>query len=143
MFKFDEYPEIKKAYREHNRLKRIVYSLEKKIRPDDKASGKPYDEAFDKWVAFNRYEFALIIFKTFKEQKPKLYHRFDDCFAKWEEVFPETWEECGEDQRIDLLGLVLELGYGDYWLPDKYYDDKLIAGGIIPPKTHTKPFKCW
>ena len=38
MFKFDEYPEIKKAYREHNRLKRIVYSLEKKIRPDDKAS---------------------------------------------------------------------------------------------------------
>ena len=143
MFKFDEYPEIKKAYREHNRLKRIVYSLEKKIRPDDKASGKPYDEAFDKWVAFNRYEFALIIFKTFKEQKPKLYHRFDDCFAKWEEVFPETWEECGEDQRIDLLGLVLELGYGDYWLPDKYYDDTLIAGGIIPPKTHTKPFKCW
>ncbi len=143
MFKIDEYPEIKKAYREHNRLKRIVYSLEKKIRPDDKASGKPYDEAFDKWVAFNRYEFALIIFKTFKEQKPKLYHRFDDCFAKWEEVFPETWEECGEDQRIDLLGLVLELGYGDYWLPDKYYDDKLIAGGIIPPKTHTKPFKCW
>ncbi len=143
MFKIDEYPEIKKAYREHNRLKRIVYSLEKKIRPDDKASGKPYDEAFDKWVAFNRNEFALIIFKTFKEQKPKLYHRFDDCFAKWEEVFPETWEECGEDQRIDLLGLVLELGYGDYWLPDKYYDDKLIAGGIIPPKTHTKPFKCW
>ena len=143
MFKIDEYPEIKKAYREHNRLKRIVYSLEKKIRPDDKASGKPYDEAFDKWVAFNRYEFALIIFKTFKEQKPKLYHRFDDCFAKWEEVFPETWEECGEDQRIDLLGLVLELGYGDYWLPDKYYDDTLIAGGIIPPKTHTKPFKCW
>lgn len=143
MFKIDEYPEIKKAYREHNRLKRIVYSLEKKIRPDDKASGKPYDEAFDKWVAFNRNEFALIIFKTFKEQKPKLYHRFDDCFAKWEEVFSDKWEELDENQRIDLLGLVLELGYGDYWLPDKYYDDKLIAGGIIPPKTHTKPFKCW
>ncbi len=143
MFKIDEYPEIKKAYREHNRLKRIVYSLEKKIRPDDKASGKPYDEAFDKWVAFNRYEFALIIFKTFKEQKPKLYHRFDDCFVKWEEVFSDKWEELDEYKRNDLLGLVLEIGYGRYWLPDKYYDDKLIAGGIIPPKTHTKPFKCW
>ena len=30
MFKFDEYPEIKKAYREHNRLKRIFNKAEKK-----------------------------------------------------------------------------------------------------------------
>lgn len=138
MFKIDEYPEIKKAYREHNRLKRIVYSLEKKIRPDDKASEKLYDESFKKWDEFDRNEFALIIFKTFKDIEPKLYHRFDDCFAKWEEVFPETWEECGEDQRIDLLGLVLELGYGDYWLPDKYYDDKPILGCLPAPPTHKK-----
>ena len=143
MFKFDEYPEIKKAYREHNRLKRIVYSLEKKIRPDDKASEKLYDESFKKWDEFDRNEFALIIFKTFKDIKPKLYHRFDDCFVKWEEVFSDKWEELDEYKRNDLLGLVLEIGYGRYWLPDKYYDDKLIAGGIIPPKTHTKPFKCW
>ena len=62
---------------------------------------------------------------------------------KWEEVFSDKWEELDEYKRNDLLGLVLEIGYGRYWLPDKYYDDKLIAGGIIPPKTHTKPFKCW
>ena len=143
MFKFDEYPEIKKAYREHTRLSRISDKLERKILPDDEASKKLADEAIKKWSAFNQNEFALIIFKTFKDIKPKLYHRFDDCFVKWEEVFSDKWEELDEDQRIDLLGLVLELGYGDYWLPDKYYDDKLIAGGIIPPKTHTKPFKCW
>ena len=143
MFKFDEYPEIKKAYREHNRLKRIVYSLEKKIRPDDKASEKLYDESFKKWDEFDRNEFALIIFKTFKDIKPKLYHHYDDYFAKWKEVFPDKWEELDEYKRNDLLGLVLELGYGRYWLPDKYYDDTLISGGIIPPKTHTKPFKCW
>ena len=139
MFKFDEYPEIKKAYREHNRLKRIVYSLEKKIRPDDKASEKLYDESFKKWDEFDRNEFALIIFKTFKDIKPKLYHRFDDCFVKWEEVFSDKWEELDEYKRNDLLGLVLELGYGRYWLPDKYYDDKPILGCLPAPRTHKKP----
>ena len=138
MFKIDEYPEIKKAYREHNRLKRIVYSLEKKIRPDDKASEKLYDESFKKWDEFDRNEFALIIFKTFKDIKPKLYHRFDDCFVKWEEVFSDKWEELDEYKRNDLLGLVLELGYGRYWLPDKYYDDKPILGCLPAPPTHTK-----
>ena len=139
MFKIDEYPEIKKAYREHNRLKRIVYSLEKKIRPDDKASEKLYDESFKKWDEFDRNEFALIIFKTFKDIKPKLYHRFDDCFVKWEEVFSDKWEELDEYKRNDLLGLVLELGYGRYWLPDKYYDDKPILGCLPAPRTHKKP----
>ena len=143
MFKFDEYPEIKKAYREHNRLIRIFDKVEKKIRPDDEESKLPASEALNNLDAFQQNEFTLLIYNAFKDIKPKLYHRFDDCFAKWEEVFSNKWEELDEDQRIDLLGLVLELGYGDYWLPDKYYDDKLIAGGIIPPKTHTKPFKCW
>ena len=143
MFKFDEYPEIKKAYREHNRLKRIFNKAEKKISPEDEESRILADEAIKNLKAFNRNEFSLIIFKTFKDIKPKLYHRFDDCFAKWEEVFSDKWEELDEYKRNDLLGLVLEIGYGRYWLPDKYYDDKLIAGGIIPPKTHTKPFKCW
>ncbi len=138
MFKIDEYPEIKKAYREHNRLKRIVYSLEKKIRPDDKASEKLYDESFKKWDEFDRNEFALIIFKTFKDIKPKLYHHYDDYFAKWKEVFPDKWEELDEYKRNDLLGLVLELGYGRYWLPDKYYDDKPILGCLPAPPTHKK-----
>ena len=138
MFKIDEYPEIKKAFREHTRLEKIVYNLEKKIRPDDKASEKPYDEAFKKWDEFDRNEFALIIFKTFKDIKPKLYNNIKDYFVKWKEAFPEKWEECGEDQRNALLGLVLELGYGEYWLPDKYYDDKPILGCLPAPPTHKK-----
>ena len=143
MFKIDEYPEIKKAYREHNRLKRIFDKVEKKIRPDDEESKLPASEALNNLDAFQQNEFTLLIYNAFKDIKPKLYHRFDDCFAKWEEVFSNKWEELDEYKRNDLLGLVLEIGYGRYWLPDKYYDDKLIAGGIIPPKTHTKPFKCW
>jgi len=30
MFKFDKYPELKNAYKEFNRLKKIAYAAEKK-----------------------------------------------------------------------------------------------------------------
>ncbi len=138
MFKYDEYTEIKKAYREHNRLKKIVYSLEKKIRPDNEDSRILADEAFKKWDEFDQNQFALIIFKTFKDIKPKLYHHYEDYFVKWEEVFSDEWEELDEYKINDLLGLVLEIGYGRYWLPDKYYDDKPILGCLPAPPTHTK-----
>ena len=138
MFKFDEYPEIKKAYREHNRLIRIFDKVEKKIRPDDEESKLPASEALNNLDAFQQNEFTLLIYNAFKDIKPKLYHRFDDCFVKWEEVFSDKWEELDEYKRNDLLGLVLEIGYGRYWLPDKYYDDKPILGCLPAPPTHTK-----
>ena len=142
MFKFNEYPELKKAYREFTRLENRVYAAEKKIRPNDKASELPWDEADANWGAFFPI-FAKSIFNTFKDKKPKLYHQFKDYYIEWDKLFPVTWEECDEKLQNDLLGLVLEIGYGRYWLPDEYYDDKPIGGGIPAPPTHTKPYKCW
>ena len=73
MFKIDEYPEIKKAYREHNRLKRIVYSLEKKIRPDDKASEKLYDESFKKWDVRYSLPYSGIVNRSRYQHYPARY----------------------------------------------------------------------
>ena len=143
MFKFDEYPEIKKAYKEHNRLTRICDKAEKKIRPNDEESKLPCKEAFANLVAFNHNIFARLIYSTFNDKKPKLYNRVKDCILKWDKVFPDTFEKCDERLQIELLGLVLEIGYGVHWLPDEYYDDKPIGGGIPAPPTHTKPYKCW
>ena len=142
MFKFNEYSEIKKAYREFTRLENRAYAAEKKIRPDDKASRIPCDEADAKWDAYFPI-FAQIIYDTFKDKKPRLYHSIKDYFIEWNNVFPDTFEKCDERLRIELLGLVLEIGYGTYWLPDEYYDDKPIGGSIPAPPTHTKPYKCW
>ena len=125
----------KKAGRRGNHRRRSGHNRQRRF----KASKKLADEAIKKWSAFNQNEFALLIFKTFKDIKPKLYHHYDDYFAKWKEVFPDKWEELDEYKRNDLLGLVLELGYGRYWLPDKYYDDKPILGCLPAPRTHKKP----
>ena len=143
MFKFNEYPELKKAYREFNRLKRIAYAAEKKIRPNDEASRIPCEEADANWNAFCETTFALSVYNAFKDKKPKLYNKVKDCFFEWDQVFPDTWAKCDKKLKNDLLGLVLEIGYGRYWLPDEYYDDKPIGGGIPAPPTHTKPYKCW
>jgi len=87
--------------------------------------------------------FAKIIYDTFHDIKPKLYNRVKDHFMEWGEVFPYTWEKCDEGQSNELLSLVLEIGYGVYWLPEEYYDDKPMYKGVKWPTCHTKPFKCW
>lgn len=138
MFKYDEYPEIKKIYQERERLLKKQRIAGKKIRPDDEASEITWSEVHAALGILEQEKFALLIYNTFKDKKPKLYNNIKDYFAKWEEVIPETWEECDEDARGHLLGLVLEIGYGEYWLPDKYYDDKPLYGCLPAPPTHTK-----
>ena len=140
MFKFYEYPELEKAYREFERLENKAYSLEKKIRPNDEASRILCDEADANWGAFIKNVFAPLIYNMLKDKKPKLYNHIKNRFSKWDKVFPKEWEECDEDLQNDLLGLVLEIGWGRYWLPDTYYDAKLIEGCLPPPPTHTKPW---
>ena len=140
MFKFDEYPEIMKANREYKRLLRICNKEEKRIRPDDEDSKTPALKALDDLGAYSENIYAFIIYNTFKDKKPKLYHQFKDYFAKWEEVFPDKWEKFDEGLKNELLNLVFELGFGHYWLPDKYYDDKPIDGCLPAPPTHTKPW---
>ena len=141
MFKFDEYPEIKKAFRRRNQLSNRFYKAERRIRPNDEESKRPATEAIEEWSLFDKKEFALIVYNTFKEKKPRLYHQFKDYFLEWDQAFPASWEECNQEQKLNLLGLVLEIGCGSYWLPDEYYDDKPIDGCIPPPSTHTKPWK--
>lgn len=143
MFKFDEYQEIKKAYKEFNRLKKIAYAAERKIRPNDEDSKLLSKEAGANWDTFCANTFAKIIYDTFKDIRPKLYNRVKDCFLEWGQAFSDTWEKCDEGQKNELLSLVLEIGYGVYWLPEDYYDDQPMFKGIKWPTCHTKPFKCW
>ena len=143
MFKFDEYPEIKKAYREHKRLLKVRRDAEKKIRPNDEDSKSPWKIAHKNVIEFNQDSFAKTVFNAFKDKTPKLYNQAKNCFAKWDQVFPEEWEDFDEGQKYELLSLVLEIGYGHYWLPDEYYDEKSRYEGVKWPQCHTKPFKCW
>jgi len=142
MFKFDEYPEIKKAYEEQKRLNKILNKAEKRIKPNDEELRLKAQKAFDNLNSFHDI-FALLIYNTIQERKPKLYNRVKDSFSEWDQVFPNNWEKFDEGLKNDLVGLVLEIGYGSYWLPDEYYDEKPIDGCIPAPTTHTKPFKCW
>lgn len=140
MFKFDDYPEIKKAYKEYSRLTRISNTLIDKIQPDGKWR-KESDEAFEELRKYEDNVFPLKVFEAFKDIKPMLYHQFKNRFEKWEKVFPDNWGECDDDHKANLMGLVLELS-GYYWLPEEYYNKEPRHKGITDwPTCHTKPYK--
>ncbi|MDR2201346.1 MAG: hypothetical protein LBP26_01060 [Clostridiales bacterium] len=140
MFKFDEYPGIKKAYREHKRLVNTAYKLESKIRADDEKSEEPVEAAIVASEKFDYEVFAPVIFSVFKDIKPKLYNGLTNKFEKWDKVFPDEWEKFTRNEKSHLLGLVLEIGCGGYWLPNEYYDDTPKCKGMPWPTRHDKPF---
>jgi hypothetical protein len=63
MFKFDEYPEIKKAYKEETRLKKIAYNLETKIWADGRGKEEA-DEAGNNWGDYQNQILAQKEWKT-------------------------------------------------------------------------------
>lgn len=146
MFKFNDYPSIKEMHKKY--LKHDYASTKALINVVDKnvlGAEAKFEKSMNKQDAFNLL-YEKVIFDELIKEKPDIfdeskqkYKKWDSIIVKWKEAFPEKWEECGEDQRNDLLGLVLELGYGNYWLPNKYYDHKPLLGCLSAPRTHKKP----
>ncbi len=120
MFKFDEYPELKKAHEEYARRRDEIYKI-------DDASDDPDDPQY--WnlrkiqdnFKFNIY--AKAVFDAFNPIKPVLrdvWEKNKPC--TWEEIIGDNFDECDEDKRGLLFGMVEE--EDPYILPAEYYTGK-------------------
>ncbi len=115
MFKFDEYPEIKKTHGEYAQRRDEIYESEQ-----DDAKYWALREIQNN-LKFNIY--AKAVFDAFNPIKPTLravWKKNKPC--KWEKVIANSFDECDEDQRVILFGMVEE--ETPYILPAEYYTGK-------------------
>ena len=124
MFKFDEYPEIKKAHEEYQKLFNRMYEIEAE---DYKYSEEEFyrlaKEANKKVEAFMLSTYAKAVFDAFSPIKPTLravWKKFEP--VTWDSIIAKTFEECNESQRTRLFGMVEE--EDPYILPAEYYIGK-------------------
>ena len=111
MFKFDEYPEIKKAHKTSEKFDALTYKKEFVYEKSDK------NEDRKKWAESIRDE------ASFNEQiKPVLTVVKTGEKVAWNKCYAETFEKLDKNQRKTLF-MLIEDEY-PYRLPDEYYDEK-------------------
>lgn len=124
MFKFDEYPQLKEIHEKYARLMQDWYQLEV---DEYKYSKEEYNKLFysaDREIEdlmFNDY--AKHVFDAFNPIKPTLravWEQNKSC--SWEEIIADDFDECDEDKRRVLFGMVEE--EDPYILPAEYYIGK-------------------
>ncbi len=123
MFKFDEYPEIKKAHKTSEKFDALTYKKEFAYEKSDK------NEDRKKWATsiknekdFNKKVYASVIFDVFSKIKPVLKIVRTGEMVGWDSCYGETFEELDERQRKTLY-MMVELER-PYRLPDEYYDER-------------------
>lgn len=123
MFKFDKYPEIKKAHEISNDFDMKSYKREFAYEKSDS------DKARAKWAksirneeAFNEQVYANIVFDIFSKIKPNLTIVKTGKKVSWNECYGDIFENLNRDQRKTLF-MLIEDEY-PYRLPDEYYDER-------------------
>jgi len=123
MFKFEEFPEIKKAHEISENFDMKTYKKEFAY----EKSAKNKDR--EKWATsiknendFNVQVYANVIYDVFSKIKPVLKIVKTGEIVNWNDCFGETFEALDEKQRKKLY-MMIELER-PYRLPDEYYDER-------------------
>ncbi len=124
MFKFDEYPEIKKAHEEYQDLMGRWYELEVEEDSYSKVEYSKMYSDYDRKIENLMYNiYAKAVFDAFSPIKPTLRAVWKkNKPLKWEKEISDTFDDCDEDQRRVLFGMVEE--EDPYILPAEYYIGK-------------------
>lgn len=125
MFKYDEYPEIKKAHTQLKRLRNAVYKAEFACEKSGGAKSKEdeWQKAHNLCVDFKLNVYAQVIYNTFTPIQPILTEENTGKETKWTDVFYQNdFSELDVNQR-KMLVLIVDDEH-PYRLPDKYYDDR-------------------
>ncbi len=111
-FKFDEYPELKKKYKE-------LVSYEKKMRRTLNGTADDVDYWYNKIREFEQGEFPKMVFDTFNGKVD--YLMYGETKTTWEETFGNDYSKLTENDKVGLTHLL----DGDFilCLPREYYDD--------------------
>ena len=125
MFKYDEYPEIKKAHSQLKKLRNAMYKAEFASEKSGGAKSKEdeWQKAHDSCVDFKLNVYARVIYNFFTPMQPMLTEKSSGKIAKWSDVFHQgDFSKLDNDQKKMLVLIVDD--ERPYRLPDKYYNDK-------------------
>ncbi len=125
MFKFNEYPEIKKAHEVSVKLDKKFYRKEfelEKVGESEEIKSEMY-KIIEETRNYTENEYAKIIFDQFDPIKPVLKVKKTGEKIDWDAIFEnKKFEELSPRQRKTLY-LLVEGGY-PYLLPSEYYNQK-------------------
>lgn len=122
MFKFDEYPEIKKVHNEYSKLNKRSYKLDSAYhRSFSENDRKMWRDSINDCLTY--YEvYAKPVYKLFSMLKPKLLNIRTKKYEKWDRIFVESsFEKFTTTEFRILFGLIERQGL--YRLPPEYYEN--------------------
>lgn len=123
MFKYNDYPEIKKAHKICENFSKKMYAAE------FKAEAKGTAKANEKWgqsikngLEFKTYVYSKIVFNIFAPLRPELTMVKDGKKYAWDSVFGQDFDALDPTHK-KVVAMLVEDEF-PYRLPDEYYDDK-------------------
>ena len=126
MFKYNDYPEIKKAYKKLNSLRNAMYKAEfacEKSGGANKSKEENWQKAYDAFVDFKLNVYAKLIYDFFTPIQPILIDKSTGEQKKWADIFSQNDFSELDTDRKKMLVLIVD-DERPYRLPDEYYDDK-------------------
>ena len=125
MFKFDEYPEIKKAHEMSDKLDKMFYRKERECMKKgvDISSNTELGELIADSRNYKENEYARLVYETFKGLGLTLTQVRTGEKLKWDALFEKmNFEDIDSKHRKYLYMMIEE--ERPYRLPDEYYDEK-------------------
>lgn len=124
MFKYDDYPEIKKAHRVSCNWNKKLYDAEfAHERRGVETRTKKWQTLIDSGKSFDENVYSQVVFNVFNPIKPILTKVKTGENIAWDEIFEQKeFEELDSTQR-QILFMLVEYER-PYRLPEKYYDKR-------------------
>ena len=123
MFKYDKYPEIKKAHQMYEKFSKKMYAAE--FKAEKKGTAKANDEwgqSINNALEYKTFVYSKIVFDIFAPLRPKLTMVRDGKKYPWNSVFGQDFDALDSTQK-KLVAMMVEDEF-PYRLPKKFYDKR-------------------
>ena len=123
MFKYDDYPEIKKAHKMCVKFNKKMYNAE--FRAEKKGTTKAseeWDQSINNALEFKTFIYSKVVFEEFAPICPELTMVKDGKKYAWNSVFGQDFDALDPTHK-KVVAMLVEDEF-PYRLPDEYYDDR-------------------
>lgn len=123
MFKFDEFPEIKKAHEINEQKNDLTYKKEFKFyKFNTKRSEKKWEESINDALYYKTHIYSKIVFDIFSKIRPQLTFFQDEEVHEWDDVFGQNFDALSDMEKRGIAMMIEE--EEPYRLPAEYYDER-------------------
>lgn len=123
MFKYDEYPEIKKAHQLCVKFSKKMYNAEFKAEAKGTAkANEDWGQSINNALEFKTYVYSKVVFRAFAPLRPELTMVNDGKKYAWDSVFGQAFNALDPTYK-KLVAMLVEDEF-PYRLPDKFYNDR-------------------